>query len=135
MHTGRHKHACCALSTIYENANTDPVITGMRSKHVTGGYKHGTHRRMCITAVIAACICRHICICSYICNYICNYIYIYISMYMYSILLGRWKNGRPRARNQGNTMQHVTVGYQDGTRCRMCITAVIVLTSPMELVT
>jgi hypothetical protein len=71
----------------------------------------------------------------YVIIYVAIYVDSYISMYMYSILLGRWKNGRPRARNQGNTMQHVTVGYQDGTRCRMCITAVIVLTSPMELVT
>ena len=53
---------------------------------------------------------------------------------MNSILLGRWQNMEdPDPAIKGIRCQHVTVGYQDGTRCRMWITAVIVLTAPMEL--
>jgi hypothetical protein len=39
----------------------------------------------------------------YVAKYVTIYVYSYISMYMYRILLGRWKTGRHRSRNQGNT--------------------------------
>ena len=48
--------------------NTDPVITGMR-------HKDGTHRRMCITAVIAAC--------TYVYVYVTIYVFIYLYVYVY----------------------------------------------------